>query len=104
MTATTDETDRLRRELEEAFEMCRAIGEERNELAFKLGEEVAKNERLREAIVRVVPYVRATLLRGNRCEVPGKPEWEGVHVGRAESSIVQLTNLERLATKKDAAQ
>lgn len=44
------EVDRLRRELEEAFGMARGIGEERNELATQLGEEVARSQEFKRLL------------------------------------------------------
>lgn len=46
------EVDRLRRELEVAFEVAREIGDERNGLAEKLGREVATTEKLRDMLRR----------------------------------------------------
>lgn len=44
------EAARLRRELETMLEVAREIGDERNELARQLGEEVATTQRLRAAL------------------------------------------------------
>ncbi len=56
-------------------------------------------DKLIERIEQIVPYVTATLGRGNtftiqKMEGYGDPkDWVGVHAGRARSSEVQLDNL-----------
>ena len=100
MTAPTDETDRLRRELEEAFEMCRAIGEERNELAFKLGEEVAENERLRD-VMRLL-FAEASQMAEYCLRPPEDDEerkWAREHVIAFERLRASLAPLNTTGTK-----
>ena len=75
------------------------LKKERDELAFKLGQEVARGRdagKFVDHALAVIPYVRATVSPGNR--FPGSREhWCEVHEGRADSSVVQLDNLEREA-------
>lgn len=59
MTAAEAEIARLRRELEYAIEAARENGKERDELAMKLGAEVATTQRMKAMLVECANHFRA---------------------------------------------
>ena len=62
-----------------------------------LASEYAK---LRDAVLRIVPYVMGTI--GPGCHFPSerRKDWIEIHAGRANSSYHQLQQLERIANRE----